>query len=348
MNISLFPPLSLHEKGKRDNNEDSIYPDNAIPNPVNGLYMVCDGVGGCEKGEVASHLACRSFAEFIARTPSEKYDLNYFSDALSYVETRFDDYISENPQAKGMATTLTLAYVHPDGLSLVHIGDSRIYHIRKNAIIFQSKDHSYINALIATGVITEEEAKDHPQRNVILRAITGKSVKPAKPDFYACTTIETGDYFFLCSDGVLESVSDEDLIDVVCSNETEEEKIENIKRRCNQSSDDNFSCILLKVASVEPGDEPVVEPGDEMTVEPGDETTIEPDTIALTEPLPAPAPKPEPPSAQPNSMSKRKNNKTLLYLILFIIFSGALGLFFLNRKKKKKIESDRKEGKTYE
>ena len=251
MNITLHPALSLNEQGKRENNEDSIYPGLSDRNPVEGLFMVCDGVGGNEKGEVASRLACHAFAKYIAQNKSTKYGLSYFSDALHYVESDFDAYISETPQAKGMATTLTLAYFNPNGVSLVHIGDSRIYHLRCETILWQTKDHSFVNALVATGAITKEEAREHPKRNVILRAITGTSTKPTKPDIYECTSVEAGDYFFLCSDGILESISNEDLMDIVFSNETEQEKMENIRHRCNKSSDDNFSCILIKVKSVE-------------------------------------------------------------------------------------------------
>ena len=255
MNITLYPALSLNEQGKRDNNEDSIYPGSKVKNPKGGLFMVCDGVGGNEKGEVASRLACHAFAEYITQNKSGKYDLTYFSEALRHVESKFDTYIQENPQAKGMATTLTLVYYNPNGVSLVHIGDSRIYHLRNEAIAWQTKDHSFVNALVASGAITEEEAKDHPKRNVILRAITGTSVKPSKPDVYECTSVEEGDYFFLCSDGILESISDEDLLEIVFSKETETEKIANIRHRCQEMSDDNYSCILIKVKSVELTDE---------------------------------------------------------------------------------------------
>ena len=264
MNITLNPPLSLTEQGKRENNEDSIYPDQTDKNPVEGLFMVCDGVGGNEKGEVASHLACYSFAEYIAHNKSKEYGFSYFSDALQSVVSEFDTYITENPQTKGMATTLTLAYFNPNGVSLVHIGDSRIYHIRQDAIAWQTKDHSFVNALVATGAITEEEAKEHPQRNVILQAITGTSAKPSKPDVYECTSVEAGDYFFLCSDGILESISNEDLIDILFSQATDQEKMEIIRHRCLQSSHDNFSCILLKVKSTETETSPATSVGADL------------------------------------------------------------------------------------
>ena len=250
MHLILHPPLSLNEKGKRDNNEDSIYPDPATNQPVEGLFMVCDGVGGNEKGEVASRLACNTFAGYIAQNSAESYDANYFSDALRHVEAAFDACTAENPQAKGMATTLALAYFNPAGVSMVHIGDSRIYHLRDRAIIRQSKDHSLVNALVATGTITEEEAKHHPKRNIITRAITGASVKPTKPDVYESTSISEGDYFFLCSDGLQEALSDEQLLDIIFGDDNEAEKIETIRRHCEQSSNDNYSCILIKIKSV--------------------------------------------------------------------------------------------------
>ena len=255
MQINFYPVVSINEQGKRDNNEDCIYPGPQDGNQVNGLFIVCDGVGGNERGEVASSLSCQSFAAYIAQNESTDYGFDYFSDALGYVEARFDAYILENPQAKGMATTLTLAYFNPQGVSLVHIGDSRIYHLRRNAIAYQSKDHSLVNSLIATGTITEEEAKRHPQKNVILRAISGASVKPTKPDVYACTAIEEGDYFFLCSDGILEAVSDEELLEIVFEHDAAEEIAQQIRQNCEKSSGDNYSCILLKVTSVELSEE---------------------------------------------------------------------------------------------
>ena len=340
MRIKLHPVLSINEEGKRDNNEDSIYPVRDEKSPVEGLYIVCDGVGGSEKGEVASRLACDSFADYIAQNKSEKYDLEYFSNALSKVEDDFDAYIDENPQAKGMATTLTLAYFNPNGVCLAHIGDSRIYHLRNEAIAYQSKDHSYVNALIATGTISEAEAKEHPQSNVILRAISGKSVKPVKIDLYECSSIDPGDYFFLCSDGILESISDEELLDIVFGKEVEEEKIENIRHRCNKSSDDNFSCILIKVESVDLNEEELLaskektKPLSESDVKPEDFVDEVSESNAVD-----PDPNPVPDSISPPA----KGNKRLLIIIAFLaVIITAIAIFFLFIKQNDGVKGAKK------
>ncbi|MDR3217991.1 MAG: protein phosphatase 2C domain-containing protein [Dysgonamonadaceae bacterium] len=324
MEIKLYPHQFLHNKGKRENNEDAIYPNEKTENPLKGLYLVCDGVGGSEKGEVASELALNSFVNYISSNPTEKYDQTYFSKALDHAENEFDHYIENNPNAKGMATTLTLACFNKLGASLVHTGDSRIYHLRSNAIIFQTKDHSYVNHLVDIGEITEEQALVHPERNILLHAISGKSNRPTKVDVYETQNIDPGDYFFLCSDGILEAVSDENLIEILFENISNQDKIDRIKSLCEENANDNFSCILLQVASIqlEEQDETLQQ---ELTKPLEEEEKAEKEEIVETPNR----------AINPSHSNKEKrafNNKYLLIIIAIVIALSAAFWVMLNNQ----------------
>ena len=111
MNITICKPWAVCEKGGRQNNEASIYP---LPERVNSnqkLFLVCDGVGGSEKGEIASSLACESFQTFFSTFLEDEPTEEFVNKAVGYTEVRFDDYVKNHPEAKGMATTLTMVSV---------------------------------------------------------------------------------------------------------------------------------------------------------------------------------------------------------------------------------------------
>ena len=173
MNITIGNPWAVSEKGGRLNNEDSIFPLPETANSNQNLFLVCDGVGGAEKGEIASSLACESFQTFFSTFREGEPNADFINKAIRYTEARFDDYVAIHPEAKGMATTLTMTFVGTTGITLAHVGDSRIYHFRKGEILFQTEDHSLVNSLVKLGKITHEEVTHHPQRNVIIRAIQG-------------------------------------------------------------------------------------------------------------------------------------------------------------------------------
>ncbi len=257
MKITIFPPLFLNEKGKRDNNEDSIFP---LPNQAtenDRLFVVCDGVGGADKGEVASELACRSFAEYFAQNPISENTEQYLLDSFEFTQQQFDKYFEQEPRAKGMGTTLVLLYIHANGLLVAHCGDSRLYHISKHEILFKTFDHSQVNELLKLGIITAQEAETLP-KNRISRAIQGNSVNRTKPDIKLITDIESNDYLFLCTDGVHGCLSDKDLIEILTANQSDAEKMNLIHTLCEANSKDNYSAYLIKIADVKPDSEPKV------------------------------------------------------------------------------------------
>jgi len=251
MNITIQKPFSISEIGKRFNNEDSIYPNDEVVSLNNRLFLVCDGVGGSNKGEVASSIACDSIQTYFRSfVDTEKaFDPQFIEKSVRYTETRFDEYVRDNPSARGMATTLCLLYFAPEGVYLTHAGDSRIYQFRNGKILFKTEDHSLVNAMVKTGKINPKEAEKHPQKNVIYRAIQG-SHSPVEIDVIKITDVLPDDEFLMCTDGVTEVWSDDDLCKIFSTNISSEEKINTIKESCRNKAQDNYSAYLIPISEV--------------------------------------------------------------------------------------------------
>lgn len=249
MNITIGKPCAISEKGGRSNNEDSVHP---LPEDVTAnqkLFLVCDGVGGAEKGEVASSLACESVQTFFDTFLNGDPTPDFIQRAVQYTETCFDSYVQEHPEATGMATTMTLAYIASSGIVLAHVGDSRIYYLRDGEILFQTEDHSLVNSLVRLGKITPQEAFTHPQRNVIIRAIQG-SYTPTEPDVMLINDIQPGDFIFLCSDGVMERLKNERISDLFGQNLTVAEIKDAILEACEGKTRDNYSFYIIPIQKV--------------------------------------------------------------------------------------------------
>ncbi len=228
----------ISELGKRSNNED-----NCAINP-NKTYVVCDGVGGSEKGEIASDIVVREFINLF----NSETEITA-NDAIKFVEAKLTSHIEQHPETMGMATTLTLAHIKSDSLYVAWCGDSRVYQFRNGNIVFKTVDHSWVNEAVKAGIITEEEAINHPKSNVITRAIQG-SHKPVLIDDATLTDLQVNDTFLLCSDGILESWSDDDLIALFTSERNVDEILNKIKAECSVHSRDNFTAIVFKLDEV--------------------------------------------------------------------------------------------------
>jgi PPM family protein phosphatase len=270
MHITIYPPKYFWEIGGRNNNEDYLYPypSEGVESLTSTLFMVCDGVGGAHKGEVASRMACEQIVDYFQKKPTEVSSEIYVRDAVNTVQHYFNSYQTIQPESKGMATTLTLLHLHQAGATVVHMGDSRVYHIRGQEIRYKTKDHNLINDMLAAGTITEAEAIDHPKKNVITRALQAGADADPRPEIKHITDdLKTGDYFFLCSDGVLECVSDEVLCAILSSDMADDAKITKIKDLSAPHSKDNCTAYLVRIQEVN--------------------GTISPQHAALLAPLPA-------------------------------------------------------------
>lgn len=250
MKIQINRPFHVHGLGKRANNEDNLFPPPGLATAGDTLFMVCDGVGGSEKGEIASELACRSVSAYYQRHRITVSDDATVHNAIAFAQVEIERYGRTNPGSQGMATTLTFLHLHERGATVAHIGDSRVYHVRNRQVLWCTRDHSYVNDLIKAGVITEEQARTHPRRNVIVRALQGGDPE-THADIHHITDLAAGDYFFLCSDGILESVDENALLEILSAPTSDEGKMEQVRKLCETFSNDNFTAYLVPVLSVE-------------------------------------------------------------------------------------------------
>lgn len=250
MKTSLYPPLSIQEIGQRPNQEDS------IAQWDNRLFVLCDGMGGHEKGEVASQTVCQSLVKwFEENIKDDSFSDDQLREVVEYAYQQLDQYADGSP--KQMGTTLTLLYIHSKGVIAAHIGDSRIYHIRPGVgVLYQSRDHSLVFDLFQAGEISYEEMQNFTQKNVITRAMTPGLENRYRADVIHITDIQPGDYFYMCSDGMLEQISNDELLTLLSSEETDEEKQKQLIE-ATVNNQDNHSAWLIHIKEVieEKGDE---------------------------------------------------------------------------------------------
>lgn len=244
-----FDVASIHQVGKRERNEDSIFPNNEIDTSLDNLFLVCDGVGGHAKGEIASDLVCSQMNTFFSINGIDVSDRNVIDDAVRFVETKFDSYIANNLGSAGMASTLTLLHLHKGGATVAHIGDSRVYQFRNGEIVFKTKDHSLLQSLLDAGELTPEQAKDFPHKNQITRALQGASVRKVRADVSLLTDVQAGDIFMLCSDGILEAFEDDDMLKELFKefSDSVDTIASKIAQVCNEVSKDNFSAYFVQI-----------------------------------------------------------------------------------------------------
>ena len=252
MKITIHQPLSYSHIGRKDNQEDSIYPPQGQATLKHRFFVLCDGMGGHNNGEVASRLVCETLGQFFESHTLKDGFLTeeLFKEGLSTAYNTLDN--NDDGSFKKMGTTLAFIYLHNGGCLSAHIGDSRIYHIRPGkGLMYQSSDHSLVNELLKIGEITPEEAINHPQKNVITRVMQPHLEQRYKAEIHQLTDIKAGDYFFLCSDGVIEKLTNDQIIailsDKTISNEQKLKKFEEVGLN---KTKDNFTAYLIPINQV--------------------------------------------------------------------------------------------------
>ena len=239
MKIELYPPLSIHEIGQRENQEDSIIQWD------NRLFVLCDGMGGHEKGEVASQLVCQSLATWFENNikPEKLFSDDQLREAIEYAYTELDKYADGNPRQMG--TTLTLLYIGSKGITAAHMGDSRIYHIRPEVgVLYQSRDHSLVFDLFQAGEITYDEMSTYPQKNMVTRAMMPGEDNRMRPDIIHITDIQLDDYFYMCSDGMMEKMTNNVLLALFSADMDDKMKVGQLKMATNQNFDNHTAWII--------------------------------------------------------------------------------------------------------
>lgn len=243
----------IYGKGKRSTQQDFI---NTLPGNKNELvisdFIVCDGLGGHPKGEVASQKCVEYLVSFIETEGYNSGNRNwpfYVKNANDYVHEKLTELVYSSEDAHPDMGT-TLAWLHYDYLEgIIYIcwmGDSRIYHFRNGQIKYKTRDHSLINKFIESG---DQKNANKVGRNLLAKVVSPQifTTKHFECDIEIIDDVQANDFFLLCSDGILESHSDEELAQLFLSpRKISEIKIE-IEKNCEVKSYDNYSAIIIKI-----------------------------------------------------------------------------------------------------
>ena len=198
--------LAKSDIGKlRDMNQDSYYVSDLEKDDIK-LFILADGMGGYKGGEIASSLAIASARNFIINNfKNTKKDreniLRMLEEAIEYANMIVYEKSKENEELTDMGTTLDVCLLYNNKVFIGHVGDSRVYRIRKNIIRKLTSDHSYVEKLVKEGTITKEEAYNHPKKNMLMKAIGCNSL--VEPDVF-CKGFLKDDILLMCSDGLNE------------------------------------------------------------------------------------------------------------------------------------------------
>lgn len=224
---------------KRSFNEDSVgyYEDENF-----GIYIVADGMGGHNAGEVASKLAKDVLLSYVLNHRDEESPEEILNEALQNANRRIYKEGLLNEECNGMGTTITAALLRENELTVVNVGDSRAYVLKDDELVKVTKDHSLVQELLDNGTITKEEAKNHPNKNVITRAVGTNPV--VKADYYELDIREVSKVL-LCSDGLTNEVTEEEILNVIKS-DNKDQCLQLINMSKENGGRDNISVIIFK------------------------------------------------------------------------------------------------------
>jgi protein phosphatase len=298
---------------QRSGNEDNYF----VQAP---LFVLADGMGGAQAGEVASEIAIEAFRGGLPDGQVEESLVAVIEDANAKVHEK----ANEVPEYRGMGTTCTVAYVADDEVVLAHVGDSRAYLLRDGELTKLTRDHSLVGELVDRGKVTEEEALTHPQRSVITRAVGPEPTVKVDAERIAA---RAGDVFLLCSDGLTDMIRDREVHRILTAVEGLEKAGRNLISAANHAGGrDNITVILFRLEEVDGA------PSEDVSTQ---TTTV----TEAVEPKPsAPPPRTAPPpkrSAPPPSSRRGRLVKPLIVIaVLLLLFGTAAfvamrGVFFV-------------------
>jgi len=242
-----------HPGLRREQNEDAY-----CMRPDLGLYLVADGMGGHAAGEVASRLAVDTIEDFIERTqppndafewpqaydPAQGVDENRLRMAFNLANRRLAEAAAANSALRGMATTASAALVGDDTIVIAHVGDSRIYRWRAGALKQLTIDHSWVGDRVRAGILTESDARQHPWRNVVTRALAGGDDPQVD---ISMLDVQAGDRLILCSDGLSGVVSQESVEELLGEERSLESTCHALVDAANAAGGpDNITVAILK------------------------------------------------------------------------------------------------------
>jgi PPM family protein phosphatase len=227
---------------RRSNNEDAY-----LVKPEFGFCLVADGMGGAAAGELASQIFSETALEvFSTADPSQPDPIKLVQQSFILANDRILEHTDEIPEHKGMGCTAELMAFSGDRFILGHMGDSRTYRFKNGQLQQLSRDHSLVQEQLDKGLITAEEARKHPMKNVILRAV-GIDENPALD--LVRGILSAGDLFLLCSDGLTDMVEDTGIQAALATTDLLTQKAENLVELAKAAGGhDNITVVLIEIA----------------------------------------------------------------------------------------------------
>ena len=298
----------------RANNEDSVYAGAR-------LLALADGMGGHAAGEVASQLVIAALAHLDDDEPGGDL-LSQLNSAVHQGNSAIAAHVEADPELEGMGTTLTAILFAGNRLGLVHVGDSRGYLLRGGELTQITKDDTFVQTLVDEGRITAEEAHSHPQRSLIMRALTGHEVEPT----LTVREAHVGDRYLLCSDGLSDPVSHDTILDALQIPDVNDSADRLIEMALRGGGPDNVTVVVADVVDHEYGQTQPILAG---AVSGQDDQTAPPNTAAgrasafnprRTEAAKRPAAAAEPPP------SKKRSNRKIILIALLLVLLVVAGL----------------------
>lgn len=222
--------------------------DMATLTPNGDVFVVCDGMGGHVGGKQASSIAVKSIIEYLK---ADKYPqpIQALNDALQYANMQILGYANGHPELKGMGTTACIVLLQDSEAYIAHVGDSRIYlYLGKEKQLHRiTKDHSFVQALVDAGQITDDEAEHHPNKNRILKAL---GIKPALEPSFNTVKPKNDDVFLICSDGLSGMISDKVIGEIMSKDASIRQKGDLlINSALDAGGLDNITIELIKISS---------------------------------------------------------------------------------------------------
>lgn len=229
---------------KRPQNEDAFLEIGTF-----GIYAVADGVGGAQAGEVASQMAVEILGEAFTNRAADADAEIVMRTAFERANTAIFQMAHELPQLATMATTIVALHVDGNIATIGHVGDSRLYRVDRDGILYrETDDHSMVGEEVRAGRMTEEQAENHPSRNIISRAL---GAEPEVSIDLKTILIDPGTAFLICSDGVTRHVGDQEIKGVLTFGGAPTEICDYLKNLCyERGAEDNLTAVVVKVAGV--------------------------------------------------------------------------------------------------
>ncbi len=248
-----FDCFAISDKGmKRQNNEDAL-----ICNSDDGLFLVADGMGGENCGEVASSITADNFYRIISPylsdqevtvpfelSPEESIFKQALNHAVEIANSAVIEFAENNLSCRGMGSTLTAVVFNDWTLYIVHIGDSRLYKMDDKGLYQVTEDHTRVQEMVNEGLITPRQAKTHPKKNVLTRCIGRKA--RLRPDIFSIDW-KPGNTFLICSDGLTDMVGDEEIFRELTESDSLESYAKRLIEMANEKGGkDNITLIVFR------------------------------------------------------------------------------------------------------